>query len=87
MMAPVNGGQVEYHAPLARWETIESFDSAAACVADKGRIYEFADNESTVRAVMEKAREKGIALLDVEAFRNRVANARCIASDDPRLAK
>ena len=65
------GKSFDVRAPLSRWSDMDSFDTARECKNALGR-------EASQTA-------KRFGLLSVEALRE--GGSRCIASDDPRLAK
>jgi|SRR5208282_4492739 len=68
---------VDSDAPLSRWMTIASYDTARECNGV------WVDTLRTRSAIMTALREKSDAFVKGGA----VEAARCIATDDPRLAK
>jgi hypothetical protein len=73
---PAVGGQLDEEAPLRRWFHMMSHDTARECEANMAKLMEMAD---------EAVKSDTTAATKLKA--SRLALSRCIALDDPRLAK
>lgn len=69
---PYHAASLNLQAPLSQWEQFSAFDSASACENYR---------TSTIESLQKAPSEQNDANLRV------YSNARCLASDDPRLAK
>jgi hypothetical protein len=63
--------------PLSKWVQAGSYDSASACEQHRNNMFETLDNH--------EARNMSVAAQDLNA--RLYFAGKCIASDDPRLAK
>ena len=92
--------QVEIDAPLSRWIELDQFESLAACQAAlEGREAKTLEENASYRPIAEvQLHDEGIAApseTDVDlrvsalsaAAKLQIYASRCVASDDPRLAK
>ena len=71
-------GVVNSFAPMSKWEQVRALDSANECEETRERLLTLAH----ARAAKAKKRNEEIGARVTEL---RMDNARCIASDDPRL--
>jgi hypothetical protein len=84
--------QLDLDAKLDKWEIWESFDSATACEAEKGRLTEQRGREADTAVAADPDRNRcGDNMLPQRRANSAVISARvasdsaCIATDDPRL--
>lgn len=72
--------QLDRNAPLSRWTHEASFDTAAACQEGRKRLIAF---EQSQEAELRRDHPEGLPRLGTEL----ALESRCIASEDPRLAR
>ena len=80
-----HGRRLLLNAPLKDWIRIHGFDSATECEQAKA----FWMTEAGYRSMLDEAAKRGLtgAPATFDAYQSTVRNNRCIASDDPRVAK
>ncbi len=77
-----SGDTIDLNAPLNRWLTYNTFDSAAQC--EKARTYVH-DRAATI--VAESVRLTPGRPVGLKGAAESLRMAQCVATDDPRLAK
>jgi len=80
---------------LSQWDQVSAFDTATACEASLSDLWDCAQelrNNPKGGAACEKIENLKTLFVDIGAGEReklvyRLANVRCVATDDPRLAK
>ena len=76
--------------PFAQWETRQSFDTAQRCKEAQHKIKAFLKSEAAKRlkeAGSQKAYLEDPIAQMLFAEQAKIATSKCVATDDPRLAK
>jgi hypothetical protein len=83
---------LEAQKPLSQWETFQSFDTAAQCKAAQHKMGLFLDAEiarhlKDSQNESQKDQANDLDLWMLRSQQGKVNLSKCIATDDPRLAK
>jgi hypothetical protein len=73
MVPPIENGQLNLHAPVSRWEIESSYDRADDCQRIIARFVQMYPH----------LKDEGSGFTKAKAWP--MVNAKCIATDDPRL--